>query len=154
MLKKFLYRLVGADSAIDAWVKDFESLERGLVKAQNEVLKLKAELLGKTSNEKKTVRVIAAGIGDPEPTDSKSRADYVAQVSNFSEILEPKLLQMIAVVREEMDGLHPKAGGYPAGMSRFDYDNYLRGTTNAFKLLLDWGDLLKGEHLNNIRINE
>ncbi len=124
--------------------------------AKNEVIadnkRLKAELLGKEEALRRSVKVIDANIGDVEPTDTKARAAYVASASNFyTEILEKKMLQMIATVRDELDSV---VGSTPYGMTRFDHDNFLRGTTNAFKLLMDWGEQMKGEHLSNIKPNE
>lgn len=110
--------------------------------------RLAAELLGKDEIQKRAVRIISSDIGDVEPIDEKARARYVASASNFySEILEQKLMQMIAQTREEMDTI---LNSVPYGMTRADYDNYLRGTSNAFKLLMDHYEMLKGEHLSNI----
>lgn len=126
--------------------------------AKNEVIaenqRLRAELLGKNEIQKRARKVIDTNIGDVEPTDEKKRMEYVAAASNFySEILEKKLMQMIAQIREELDSFLVTV---PLGMNRADYDNYLRGTTNAFKLLMDHYEQLKGEHLANITkgINE
>lgn len=112
--------------------------------------RLRAELLGKTESKKHKVRVLSTGTGDVEPTDEKARAAYVASASNFySEILEKKIMQMIAQVREELDTSF--IADLPLGLNRHGYDNFLRGTSNAFKLLMDWGEQMKGEHLSNIQ---
>ena len=122
------------------------------MRAKNEVIaenqRLRAELLGKEDALKRAVKVIAADIGDVEPVDQKARAAYVASASNFySEILEKKLMHMIAQTREQLDAVFSEV---PIGMDRAGYDNILRGTSNAFKLLMDYYEQLKGEHLSNI----
>lgn len=123
------------------------------MEAKNKVIadnqRLRAELLGKEESSRRSIRVIAADIGDAEPGDEKSRRDYVASASNFYiDILEKKMMQMIAQTREELDTGF--IANIPLGLDRHGYDNFLRGTSNAFKLLMDWGEGMKGEHLSNI----
>lgn len=97
---------------------------------------------------KRAVKVIETGVGDPEPNDSKERSEYVGLVSNFYQgILEAKLRHMIAVIREEQDTIF--IGSVPEGMTRAEYDLVLKGTSNGFKLLMEWGELLSGEHVRN-----
>lgn len=115
---------------------------------EQQLLELKAKIIGEEENKKRAMRIISADIGDVEPTDEKARREYVASASNFyKEILEKKLMQLIAQIREEMDTVLVSV---PQGMNRADYDNYLRGTSNAFKLLMDHYEMLSGEHLANI----
>ena len=114
--------------------------------------KMRVELLGKDGRVQKAVALMNAATGDIEPIDTDQRKDFVAQVSNaFDVFLEKKLTQLIAVIREELDRVHDVS--LPAGMDRTRYDDFLRGSSNACKLLLDWGELLKGEHRQNISIN-
>lgn len=95
--------------------------------------------------------IIAAEVGDIEPDAGDKRKEYVAQASNFyTAILKDKMLQMIAQVREMLD-THVEE--VPPGMTRAEHDNFLRGTSNAFKLLMDWGDRMTGEHMENIKPN-
>lgn len=125
---------------------DLLAVERAKVHQKNRLLEL--EINGKDAAAKKRIRVMATGVGDVEPTDVEARAKYTIAASNFYiEILEPKLLQMIATAREELDNVHIL--NIPLGMDRKDYDNVLRGTSNAFKLLMDWGELMKGEATAN-----
>ncbi len=103
----------------------------------------RTELLAAKAAGNRAVRIVDAAVGDAEPSDEKQRADYVAAASNFyQDILEKKMLQMIAQTREELDTAF--VADIPKGMIRKDYDNFLRGTSNAFK----------GEHLSNIKPNE
>jgi hypothetical protein len=114
-----------------------------------EIQRLTAELNGKDEVQKRALRVVAASVGDVEPLDEKARREYVAAASNFySEILEKKLLQLVAQTREELDTAF--IATIPLGLDRNGYDNFLRGTSNAYKVLMDWGELVKGEHLSNI----
>lgn len=116
--------------------------------AEREVSRLKAEMLGQEARLNRVVKVIAANIGDVEPTDQKARKDYVAQATNFYDaILEEKLLQMIAQVREQEDTIFTEI---PAGMTRNEYDYVLKGTSNAFKTLMDWGESMKAERTADI----
>ncbi len=125
----------------DGWEKEAKSFAR-----QTDTLK--AELMGLDARSKRVVKVIAADIGDVEPQDEKKRKDYVAAASNFYlEVLEPKLLQMTAQVREEEDTIFLNV---PPGLSRAEYDYVLKGTSNAFRSLMDWGEQMKAEHAANL----
>lgn len=148
MIKDWILRKFGYIPLADSR----EVLGRETAQAVREIARLKTELLGKESEQKKNRRVIDTSIGDVEPSDGAARASYVASASNFyTGILEKKLMQMIAQIREEMDTV---SNPIPYGMTRAEYDHYLRGTSNAFKLLMDHYERLKGEHLSNIKPNE
>lgn len=147
MIKKILQRILGY-GYIERKDFDIAMAAKNEVIAENQLLR--AEILGKDALNKRAQKVIDTNIGDVEPVDEKARREYVAAASNFySDILEKKLRQLIAQIREELDSLGP----VPFGMNRADYDNYLRGTSNAFKLLMDYYDQIKGEHLSNITKN-
>lgn len=147
MIKQFLWALGSKDREISALKRELSSAKLVAKQLQDENNIKHAQL---TSLEKRTGRamqIMNAGVGDPEPTDSKARASYVAEASNFYEgILEAKLLQMTAQVRELLDTVYQDL---PKGMDRTRFDDMLRGTSNAFKLLMDWGNQMKGEHLAN-----
>lgn len=146
MIRKLLQKILGK-SYIEKKHFDQAMNSKNYLITENQ--RLNAELLGAKEVQKRVVRVIAADIGDIEPVDEKKRKEFVAAASNFyQEILEKKLMQMIAQIREELDTEF--VGAIPLGMNRTSYDNFLRGTSNAFRLLMDWGDQMKGEHLSNI----
>jgi hypothetical protein len=120
-------------------------IEKGV--NENEINRLRTELLGKDLLLSRRMAIVNADAGDPEPY-GEGRENYVMHVANFYTIFKPKLLQMIAEVREELDNITDTV--VPPGMSRHQYDNFLRGTSNAFKLLMDWCERLSGEHLRNV----
>ena len=114
----------------------------------SQIDQLKAQLIGAQSASARAFAIMSAGTGDVEPTDEKARKDYVASAANFYDaILEKKLMQMIAEVRELEDTIFIDV---PRGMNRIQYDFVLKGTSNAFKLLTEWGERMKGEHAANI----
>ncbi len=143
-MKSWLLKRLGAVPR-----SEIEDLRTDKVRLETEVNRLRAEGMGKDARLKQRRAVIETGIGDIEPTKPDERKAFVASAANFyTAILEQKLKQMIAQVREDLDSVY---GAVPYGMSRLDYDNFLRGTTNAFKLLMDWGEMMKGEHATNVR---
>lgn len=133
------------------WEEHVERIKKEKTRANDnfsEVQRLRAELIGKEALMSRARAVVAANVGDVEPSEEKARREYVASASNFyQEILEPKLLQMIAEIRELEDTIFTAV---PTGMSRIEYDYILKGTSNAFKLLMDWGTAMVGEHASNI----
>lgn len=104
------------------------------------------------SQQRKVIPVINVKFGDPIPEEPTKRRDYVSTFCNlYDEFLENKLMHLIALTREELDWSgwndysHPD--GLPKGMTRVEYDAYLRGTNNAFKMLLEYGLQLRSENL-------
>ena len=125
-----------------------EWIEAESKKRLKELNLLKAESLGQKEIQKRIRQIIGSDVGDVEPSDEKARKSYVAAASNFyQDILEKKMLQMVAQAREQLDSIWVDI---PQGMTRSDYDNFIRGTSNAFKLLIDWGEQMKGENVSNI----
>lgn len=100
-----------------------------------------------------SVVVVDPGMDDPIPTDSEAREAYAERYASFhDEILEKKLKHMIAVVREQLDGFGWDGLAYdtlPEGMSRQERDAFFRGTSNAFRLLLEYGERMRGEALQD-----
>ncbi len=92
----------------------------------------------------KTIPVVKVNHEDPAPTDEGARSSYMSNFSKFYvDLLKPKIFHLIAQVREELDwnGLPNEEKRYGlVGMSRVEFDAFLRGTSNAFKLLLEYGD--------------
>lgn len=105
--------------------------------------RLQAELMGKEASERKLLRVLDASVGDPAPTDEKERRAYVSRISEVADILRPKALNIIALMREELDQIFAHT---PDGWTRQDYDNVLRGTSNFGKLFIDWIEQMQSEH--------
>jgi hypothetical protein len=147
-MKQFILRFFGVD---------LKAITRKLIEKDHEIEDLKlekqileTELLGKERLLAKKIAIVDATVGDPEPQGA-DRAGYVMQVANFYEgIGRKKLLHLIAATREDLDTVHQNL---PPGMDRTRYDDYLRGTSNAMKFLMDWFELLSGEHKNNINQN-
>jgi len=134
-----LSELKGQQKAAFDWKMLHSNLETEL-----KVLKMeRTELLNKI-NAPKSVQIVKADQQDPAPTDDGARAAYMANFARLhTDYLGPKLLHMIANVREELDwnGMPNDEHRYGlVGMTRTEYDAYLRGTSNAFKLLLEYGD--------------
>lgn len=149
-MKNFIISLLGGVSmrTFNEYRILAKSVQESRMKADSEVNRLKVEIMGLTARTERAIKVIAANIGDVEPTDQKARKDYVAQAANFYEsVLESKMLQMIAQVREQEDTIFADV---PPGMSRVEYDYVLKGTSNAFRFLMDWGEQMKAEHASNI----
>lgn len=120
-----------------------------------EINRLKIELFSLERARGKIVPIIEVGINDPEPRDQEQRKVYVAEFSRFFETyLEQKLKHLIAYVREDLDWNGwpdtTRPAGLPNGMSKAEYDWFLRGTSNAFRLLLEYGEQMKAEHMVNI----
>lgn len=150
MIKKHIEEWLGFNKERSTLESGLIDSDRVIVNLRNEILRLKAENLRKDALIRKNVEVLDPRSADPEPQDTTSRRDYVAQVANFFDgIGERKVLHMIAEVRERLDDVWISVP--PTGMSRYDYDNFLRGTSNAFKILLDWADIMRGEHAQNIK---
>jgi len=150
MIKKYLHKALSVIPVEEAQARVSEANRKlGLAKQRED--ELRSKIILAESRQAKSARVIAADVGDPEPRDEEQRMDYVAQAANFYDaILEQKLLQMIAQVREQEDTIFAEV---PPGMTRVEYDYVLKGTSNAFKLLMDWGEIMRGEHQSNIRVD-
>lgn len=77
---------------------------------------------------------------DPSPTDTEQRKLYVAQVAGFfTEVLEPKLKQMIANTREAMDDV----------TNEREYDQAMKGASYALQELMRWGKAMVNEQVSN-----
>lgn len=115
------------------------------------VFLLESELQAKEGQVRKTRIVIPVDINDPTPEDSKMRAAYVARGTEyFEEVFRAKFMRLIAQIREDLDNPNALAV-FPAGTTRSEADWFLRGTSNAFKQLLDWGDEMRAEAAENLR---
>lgn len=121
--------------------------EEAVRKMETDLSVVGLELRAKEATEKKLERIANASIGDPAPSDEKQRAAYVAAVAQVAHILRPKFYQLVAQMREELDQMFVEL---PPGWSREQYDNFLRGTSNHGKLMLDWIDQMESEHTANI----
>lgn len=133
----------------------YQELERKYAELKRDYDVLSAERMGDDYSRRKALRLMDVSIADPIPTDVDQRKAYVREVAQFFSVYgEKKLMQMISFVREELDwsGLIDSHHSKEAlnGMSRQQYDWLMRGTSNAFKLLLDWGNIMQGEHAANI----
>lgn len=137
-----------------------ESREASYTKRVAELVReievLKAERMGDDYSKRKAVRLMEVSIADPIPSDEESRKRYVREVATFySDIFEKKIMQMISFVREELDWSGLTDQNHPAshlnGMTREQYDWLMRGTSNSFKLLLDWGKDMQSEHAANVQ---
>ena len=145
MIKKFLYRISGAEKEIDKITASSKKLE-------SDYIALRAERYRDAEFRRKAMKVIEAGIADPSPTDVEARIKYVAEVALFyDDKLEPKLLQLLAQNRDMLDRIYAEV---PEGFTREQYIWILLGTSNAFKLLLDWGDAMRSEHVANLKDSE
>ena len=98
---------------------------------------------------KDSIVVVDPGIDDPIPRDDEQRRAYVERYANFhDECLEKKFKHMIAQVREQLDGFGWDGLAYdtlPQGMSRQERDAFFRGTSNALRLLLEYGEQMRNE---------
>lgn len=128
-------------------------LKRGL-----RLVKLERDELLDKVNATKSVQIIKADHQDPAPTDEGARAAYMANFSRLHvDFLKPKLYHMIADVREELDWSGQPDDRHPnplLGMNRAEYDAYLRGTSNAFRLLLEYGEQCVSEDEDYKRRNK
>lgn len=101
---------------------------------------------------RETVVVVDPGMDDPIPSDEDARKGYVERYAAFhDDVLEEKLKHMIAQVREQLDGFGWDGLPYdtlPAGMSRQERDAFFRGTSNAFRLLLEYGERMRSERVS------
>lgn len=149
MLRRWLAGLGGVFSRVkvdDSW-KD------------REILRLRFENEALQKRRRNVIPIIEVGVTDPEPLDQEARKTYAAEFSRFFEnLLEKKLKHLIAQVREDLDWSgwktyeHPE--GLAHGMTRAEFDAYLRGTSNAFRLLLEYGEQMRAEHTVNITNNK
>lgn len=119
-----------------------------------EINRLRLELFAIERSRGKIVPIIEVGVNDPEPTDETQREAYVAEYARFFDTyLEKKLKHLIAYVREDLDWNGwpdtTRPSGLPNGMSKAEYDWFLRGTSNAFRLLLEYGEQMKAENIVN-----
>lgn len=98
---------------------------------------------------RESVVAVDPGMDDPIPRNEEARRGYVERYASFhDEVLEDKLKHMIAQVREQLDGFGWDGLPYdtlPHGMSRVERDAFLRGTSNACRLLLEYGDQMRSE---------
>lgn len=111
------------------------------------LLEIENEMLRKRLRD--TVVVVDPGMDDPIPNNEDARRIYVERYSSFhDDILEDKLKHMIAQVREQLDGFGWDGLPYdtlPNGMTRQERDAFFRGTSNALRLLLEYGERMRGE---------
>lgn len=110
---------------------------------ERESHRLSLELRAKEEREQKLHRLVSVSLGDPSPEDTKERAAYVSRINAVADLLRPKTMHIIAQTREQLDQLFVAT---PAGWTREQYDNFLRGTSNFGKLFLDWLDSVESEH--------
>jgi hypothetical protein len=115
-----------------------------------EILRLHLELDAAHRARRKVIPMLDVEMGQPEPRNGTEYKQWVESWVGFHEsYLAPKLRTMIAEVREDLDWagyrdqLH--RAGLPEGMTRAEFDAYLRGTSNAFRLLLEYGENKKAE---------
>jgi len=111
------------------------------------LLEIENEMLRKRLRD--TVVVVDPGMDDPIPDDNDGRRAYVERYASFhDDILEDKLKHMIAQVREQLDGFGWDGLPYdtlPQGMTRQERDAFFRGTSNALRLLLEYGERMRSE---------
>jgi len=161
MFKKILYRLSGADKAIatleaekEGVIGELADAERRIREVSGELTVAKATTYRAYDMQRVAKEIIDAGIGDPAPTEEKEYERYCARIADVSELLKPKLMQMIAMIREELDWSGLVDGTHPVeflnNISRERYDDLLRGTSNAFRLVLDWLEFIQGAHASHI----
>lgn len=142
MVTRWLIRVLGGIPKIDLKKSALEK-EAQILHLSKQLIEKEAAILGYERRARKNISVIDAGVEDPAPSEDATRYEYAISVSNFyKDILEKKLRHMIALVREQQDMIYAEV---PQGMTRSEYDNFLRGTSNAFRLLMDWGELMSGE---------
>jgi hypothetical protein len=115
-----------------------------------EINRLRVELSAAQSLRRKVIPIIDVEMGMPEPRNTTEYYQWVDAWASFHEgYLAAKLRTMIAEVREDLDWagyrdqLHQ--AGLPEGTTRAEFDAFLRGTSNAFRLLLEYGERMKGE---------
>lgn len=83
-------------------------------------------------------------VDDPSPSDTEARKEYVGRTAGFfKDVLEPKLQHMISILQKELSN----------PMASRETDLFTKATINAFSLLLDWGDEMVGEQLENLKNN-
>ncbi len=111
------------------------------------LLEIENEMLRKRL--KDSIVVVDPGMDDPIPSNEDGRRAYVERYANFhDDFLERKLKHMIAQVREQLDGFGWDGLAYdtlPQGMSRQERDAFFRGTSNALRLLLEYGEQMRSE---------
>lgn len=82
---------------------------------------------------------------DPSPLSREERASYVARVAGFyKDIFETKVTHMISDLQKELSN----------PLSSREMDIYVKATINALSLLMDWGDEMVNEQLENISNNK
>lgn len=122
------------------------------LRRENEILRFENIALEKT--QRRPIMVVDPATADPVPTDINERKKYVETFCNlYVDFLEKKLIHLIAEVREELDWSgwndYNHSNGLPNGMTRDQYDAYLRGTSNAYRNLMEYGRQMKSENLAN-----
>ena len=99
-------------------------------------LVLEAENVSLKKEEKS---VIDISLGDPIPSESDQRKQYVGKVAGFfKDVLKPKLYQMISVahnILEERD-------------SDREFDMVLKGAIFAYRDIIRWGEAMINEQLS------
>lgn len=82
---------------------------------------------------------------DPSPLSREERASYVARVAGFyKDIFEQKIIHIISQLQKELSD--PR--------SSREMDMYVKANINALSLLMDWGDSMVNEQLDNITNKE
>jgi len=121
-----------------AKIEDHDKLK--LLEIENEMLRKRL---------KESIVVVDPGMDDPIPGGEIGRRAYVERYASFhDDFLEKKLKHMIAQVREQLDGFGWDGLAYdtlPHGMSRQERDAFFRGTSNALRLLLEYGEQMRSE---------
>lgn len=127
----------------------YDELQKDRDRLYVEGLKLRA-------NTQQRIDIIDPSIEDPTPVNEDERRVYVTRYSELhTSFLQKKLFHLIGAVREALDTTK-MAEDFPLFTSRSEYDSYLRGTSNAFKLLLDYGEQMvneNAEYITRAKIN-
>lgn len=115
-----------------------------------EILALKAKVIAFETEERSKRPFINVGLKDPIFGDT-DRKTYVARAAAFhKEVLGPKLLVMIGNVREQLEKFDSAKDNLGRPITSFDnetFDAVLRGTSNAFWLIYDWGESMINEQI-------
>lgn len=130
-----------------------QNQEIKIVEDKTEINRLKLELGALQKKRRQTIPVLEIGIDLPEPKTEEERIKWAGEWARFYKTyLASVLRHKIALVREELDWAGYRDSfhqlGLPEGMTRSEYDAYLRGTSNAFKLLMEYGEQMVAEDFN------
>lgn len=149
-MRNLLIRILGGISH-ENWSNACKITNGQLAKQREEISVLNADVYAAQQKVKRALPLVQVNVSDPQPSDEKKFEAHAREWARFHEdFLAPKLNHLIALAREELDwsGM-PSAGhetGLPEGMERRDYDWLMRGTSNAFKMLLDYGLEMKSAY--------